>query len=228
MNLTQRAFILIAAASFVAIIHAVSIASAQYEYGTLRLNDLDSNSNKCSYDFSTKTFGSAGDGEFYYSGGNLLANNVGQQGLMDLGPVKFDPKTINISSSGFSLFGVAAKPFDVYLSKARASREDRYILFRIINVNPVTNGKLMDLEYYILETGRVIVKTNQAAGFSIYGPRLFSSKDKLLRIDNTLIGEYTIVYNDIAGSVTPPSQSKTLGKGKTIVFEGVYQPIPKS
>lgn len=226
MNLTQRAFILIAV-SVVFAVHSISIASAQYEYGILTLNDCNS-SNKCSYDFSTKTFGSVTEGEFYFSNGKLLANNVGQQGLMDLATSQLDPKRVDIPASGFSIFGVPIKSNEAYLSLARSGRENRYILFRINNIIPVSNGKLIGLEYYILETGRVIARTNEPGGFSIYGPRSFSSRGKWMQIDRALVGEYTIVYNDIPGFVTPFSQTKTLGKGKTIVFEGVYQPAPKS
>jgi hypothetical protein len=228
MNLTQRTFILTILAIALAIAFSTDKVSAQYEYGTLLLNDYNSSNNKCSYDFSTKTFGSVQDGEFYFLKGKLWANNIGQQGLMDLGSVQFDPRITNISSSGFSNFGVTARSRDVYLTKARAGKDDRYILFYIDYVNPIQNGQLMALEYYILETGRIIARTNELGGFNIYGPRLFSSKGKWLQVDRTLTGEYTIVYNDIPGFVTPPSQTKTLGKGKTIVFEGLYQPIQKT
>jgi len=228
MNQTQRAFILTMLAILIAIAYSADRASAQYEYGTLSLNDYNSSNNKCSYDFSTKTFGSVRDGEFYFAGGKLWANNIAQQGLMDLGSVQFDPKTTNISAGGFNRFGVAAKAGDVYLTKARTGKDDRYVLLYIDYLSPIQNGQLMALEYYILETGRIIARANELGGFSIYGPRLFSSRSKWLQVDRTLTGEYTIVYNDIPGFVTPPSQTKNLGKGETIVFEGLYQPIQKT
>jgi hypothetical protein len=229
MNLTQRVFILTTLALVLAINYSADRASA-YEYGTLLLNDYNSSNNKCSFDFSTKSYGSLSDGEFYFStGGKLFANNVGQQGLIDLGPIQFDPKTTNISSlGGFNRFGLAAKPGDVYLSQARAGRENRYILLRVNYLSPLPNGKLMGLEYYTLETGRIVARTNEAGGFSIYGPQLFSSKGKRLQLEHALTGEYTIVFNDIQGLVTPLSQTKPLGTDRTIVFEGIYQPIPKS
>jgi hypothetical protein len=223
MNLTPRVFILTTLAIVLAINYSADKASAQYEYGTLLLNDYNSSNNKCSFDFSTKSYGSVSDGEFYFTAGKLWANNVGQRGVIDLGPIQFDPKTTNISSSGFNRFGVVAKPGDVYLSQARAGRENRYILLRINYLSPISNGKLMGLEYYILETGRIIARTNETGGFSIYGPRSFSSKSKGLHLERALTGEYTIVFDDIPGLVTPLSQTKSLGTGKTIVFEGVYQ-----
>lgn len=201
---------------------------AQNEYDIIPLYRCDYNENNCSYHFSTKSYGSYSDGEFYFDHtGNLTANNVGQQGLIDLGvsgvSVQFDPKTIDIPSTGFYQF-VEAKQRHIYLTQARKGEDNRYILFRINSL--YIEGKAAYLEYYILETGTIIVRTNTEGRFRIQGPRIYNAEGKSWEKERTLTGDYTIIFESVSGYKTPSSQTKLLSRGGTIVFEADYEQNP--
>ena len=57
-----------------------------FQYDNILLYRADYDMKKCSYHFSTKTYGEVADGEFYFTtSGKLVANNVGQLGIKDLG-----------------------------------------------------------------------------------------------------------------------------------------------
>ncbi len=196
--------------------------SAQ-EYGSAFFYSPAHDQNQCSFDFSSKEYGTESDGEFYFTDGKFFANNLGQRGLIDLGAIQFDPADIEIPATGYDQFGVEPIPQHVYISLSRAGNDNRYILF---TVNYLTlEGNAVSLEYYTLDTGTIIVNTNMAAGFEIIGPRTFSGSGDYWKGERILAGEYTILYKDLPGFETPSSQTKILNPGGTIVFEGQYNPV---
>ena len=193
------------------------------EYGSAFFYSHAHDQNQCSFDFSSKEYGTVSDGEFYFTDGKFFANNLGQRGLIDLGAIQFDPAGIEIPPTGYDQFGVEPIPQHVYISLSRAGNDNRYILF---TVNYLTlEGNAVSLEYYILDTGTIIVNTNMAAGFEITGPRTFSGSGDYWKEEQIMTGEYTIRYNDLPGFETPSSQTKILNPGSPIVFEGQYNPV---
>ena len=194
------------------------------KYGKAYLHDPEHDIWKTSFHFSMGNNGNLADGDFYYSEGKFWANNRGQQGLVDLGKsVPFDPNRLNISRIKFYKQGVKAKHGHVYLSRARRGEDNRYILFRVIN--SAQKNKMIGVEYTVFETGSIVVQSNKQSSFSIRGPRRFSSEGKRRwEKDKVITGNYTIIFNYISGYQIPPSQTKRLERGGTIVFTGEYRP----
>lgn len=198
-----------------------------FQYDNILLYRTDYDMKKCSYHFSTKTYGEVADGEFYFTtSGKLVANNVGQLGIKDLGAsAPFHPGQIDVPPpSEFYRFGVEAKPRHVYLTPARRGEDNRYILFRINYLS--SEGKALGLEYYVFETGTIIVQANQRASFTIKGPRTYSGEGQRWEKERTLVGTYTIVFDPISAFKTPPSQTEALSPGATLAFSADYEPVP--
>ena len=100
-----------------------------------------------SFDFSTNTHGGLGTvsgGDFYYlpqicpvvlpclpsDTDKFWANNVGQQGLQDIGPVPLT-SIATIPSSGYTQSGVPAIVGDSYISLAEVGEPGFYIFFNV-------------------------------------------------------------------------------------------------
>ena len=87
------------------------------------------------YDFSTGTSGSVTHGDFYFLNqagvSRFWANNLGMQGLVDLGVTVGSLQNIDIPADGYNAFGVEAIIGLSYVSRAATSEPDHYILFRV-------------------------------------------------------------------------------------------------
>jgi hypothetical protein len=103
-----------------------------------------------SYDFATQEFGPSDQpetgGDLYYlsedcpvevcgtgSQNQFWANNTGQQGLQDIGPVPLQSIT-SIPGSGYEQFGVLAVLDDSYISLAESSEPGEYIFFQVTDI----------------------------------------------------------------------------------------------
>jgi hypothetical protein len=85
-----------------------------------------------SFDFSTNILGTYTGGDLYYSEGKFFANNVHQKGVTDLGNIgNADLATVNIPSSGYTIFGVDAAADHTYISIAQEGETGSYIAFRV-------------------------------------------------------------------------------------------------
>ncbi len=94
-----------------------------------------------SFDFSTNTLGRYTGGDLYNHEGEFWANNLNQQGVIDLGNIGDpDMTTVNLPTSGYTRFGVNAVSGHTYVSRAQQGELDSYIVFRVtdINANKVT------------------------------------------------------------------------------------------
>ncbi len=106
-------------------------------------------SNQQSFDFDTQSFGFLSGGDLYYLSqdcasclpadtNKFWANNIGQRGLQDIGPVPL----LSISSiplSGYNQQGVLAVVGDSYISLAQAGEEGNFIFF---DVTGMTNSSV--------------------------------------------------------------------------------------
>jgi len=92
--------------------------------------------NRDSFDFSTNMLGTLTGGDLYYSGGKFWANNINQRGVQDLGNIgNADLATVNITTSGYTRFGVNAVVGHTYLSKAQNEELGSYIVFRVTDIS---------------------------------------------------------------------------------------------
>jgi M6 family metalloprotease-like protein len=92
-----------------------------------------------SYDFSKQIRSEYSGGDFYYYAttlpGEFFANNVGQNGVQDLGDVgsvKLDE--VAIPSTGYTRFGVEAIEGHTYVSLAQDGEEGMYIVFKVVKL----------------------------------------------------------------------------------------------
>lgn len=97
--------------------------------------------NQQSFDFDTQTFGFLSGGDFYYLSQDcstcldadkdrFWANNLGQRGLQDIGPVAL--LSINsIPTSGYLQFGVPDVVGHSYISLAEVGETPNYIFFQV-------------------------------------------------------------------------------------------------
>ena len=78
----------------------------------------------------------------------------------------------------------------------------------------------------IIEEGSINVNTNIAqATFTISGPASYSGSGTTWSATGAPIGGYIIVYGDVPGYTTPPSESATLNDNGVINFSGQYTQI---
>ncbi len=101
-------------------------------------------SNQQSFDFDTQSFGFLGGGDLYYLSqdctvaqgclpadtNKFWANNIGQRGLQDIGPVPL-LSISSIPSSGYNQQGVLAVVGDSYISLAQTGEEGNFIFFEV-------------------------------------------------------------------------------------------------
>jgi hypothetical protein len=66
------------------------------------------------------------------------------------------------------------------------------------------------------------------ASWTITGPQTHTGSGTTAQYTNTVVGNYTIIWNSVAGYTTPPTQSFILSTstGGVILFSGAYNPIP--
>lgn len=89
-----------------------------------------------SFDFSTNTLGNFTGGDLYYYQGEFWANNLNQQGVIDLGNIGDpDMTTVNLPTSGYTRFGVSAVSGHTYVSKAQQGELDSYMVFRVTDIS---------------------------------------------------------------------------------------------
>ncbi len=89
-----------------------------------------------SFDFSTNTLGRYTGGDLYNHEGEFWANNLNQQGVIDLGNIGDpDMTTVNLPTSGYTRFGVNAVSGHTYVSRAQQGELDSYIVFRVTDIN---------------------------------------------------------------------------------------------
>jgi hypothetical protein len=97
--------------------------------------------NQESFDFDTQTSGSLIGGDLYYLSqdcgvcnaadtNKFWANNFGQQGLQDIGPVSL-LSISSIPAAGYDIFGVSAVVGDSYISLAGQGESGNYIFFQV-------------------------------------------------------------------------------------------------
>jgi hypothetical protein len=92
--------------------------------------------NRDSFDFSTNTLGTLTGGDLYYYKGKFWANNFNQRGVKDLGNIgNVDLATINISTTGYTRFGVNAVAGHTYISKAQKGEIGSYVVFRVTDIS---------------------------------------------------------------------------------------------
>lgn len=76
-------------------------------------------------------------------------------------------------------------------------------------------------------TGTISVSTNlSSASFTITGPATYPGSGLSFTRNDAAPGTYTITYSAVLGYATPPSETKVLTAGGTIVFTGTYTPLP--
>jgi hypothetical protein len=83
------------------------------------------------YDFSTRTYTGVSAGDFYYSGGNLWANNPGQRGIVNVGRCASVDEVTSMPSSGYSRHGVRSLSGNCYVSLSHNDERD-HIVFRVV------------------------------------------------------------------------------------------------
>jgi hypothetical protein len=82
---------------------------------------------------------------------------------------------------------------------------------------------------YIANTGSINVTTNIAqAAFTISGPVSYSGSGTDWSVPDAMVGTYTITFDDVAGYITPDSETLTLQKDGNITFDGQYDPENKN
>jgi len=91
------------------------------------------------YDFSERTSGFANHGDFYFSSlsglGRFWANNVGMNGLVDVGVTTVNLEDVTVPASGYYRSGVEAILNHTYVSLAQDGEADYYIIFRVTAVS---------------------------------------------------------------------------------------------
>lgn len=86
-------------------------------------------------DFTTGECGSpsfAGSDFYYGNDGSFYANNLGQQGVVDLGGIPGSLRKIVIPGVGYTTNGVPAVLNHVYVAMASTSEPGHYIVFRVV------------------------------------------------------------------------------------------------
>ncbi len=102
---------------------------------------------------------------------------------------------------------------------------DGYIAPEQQTATLIKDGEIDFVGIYVeIPTGTINVTTNlDAATFDITGPANYSGSGRKWTKTRAPLGEYTIVYNDVSGYVTPESQTEILNKGEVINFTGTYR-----
>jgi hypothetical protein len=95
--------------------------------------------NQESYNFATQTAGALSGGDFYFYSQEFWANNVGQQGVQDLGAVPL-LSIASIPTAGYTQFGVPAVVGHSYVAIANTGEPGDYIFFQVtaLTANSVT------------------------------------------------------------------------------------------
>ncbi|MCP4216138.1 MAG: hypothetical protein GY765_15925, partial [bacterium] len=132
--------------------------TVDYLYLDMALSLVDGDS----YDFSLKKKGKYSGGDFYFSGGKFLANNVGQRGVIDLGNLgRTTLKNVTIPSRGYTRFGVVAITGNTYVVQAGQDEEGNFIVLKVLEVD---NEKI-SIEYLYVEVA-VTLENGQSYDFS--------------------------------------------------------------
>ena len=125
--------------------HFVEIHRAFANHGMLQavLENLDS------YDVSANQLGWLGGGDFYVAASSLLANNVGQRGLIDLGDAgDLELATLDIPANGYTRMGAAAVTGNTYVSLAQQGEEGNVIALRVLDVDAATGAVTVEYDYH--------------------------------------------------------------------------------
>jgi Zn-dependent metalloprotease len=89
-----------------------------------------------SFDFSANMVGNFTGGDLYYYDGKFWANNVNQQGVIDLGNIgDVDLSEVDIPNSGYTRFGVNAVAGHTYMSHAQKGEPGGNIAFRVAAIS---------------------------------------------------------------------------------------------
>jgi len=110
--------------------------------GSVTLTDLAPYQVGEAYNFATQTPGTGNFGDFYFlnqGSPDFWANNVGQQGLQDLGAVPL-LSIASIPTAGYTQFGVPAVVGHSYVAIANTGEPGDYIFFQVtaLTANSVT------------------------------------------------------------------------------------------
>ena len=81
------------------------------------------------YDFSAGTYQSFTGGDFYFGNNKFFANNVGQRGLISVGPCTSVDSVNSIPTTGYTIFGVPAVAGNCYVALTH-NDERNHIVFR--------------------------------------------------------------------------------------------------
>jgi hypothetical protein len=101
------------------------------------------------FDASEDTTGLSNHGDFYFIGATdpprFWANNLGMQGLVDLGVVEGDLLDVPIPSAGYEIYGIDAVLDHVYVSPANSEDhpDDHFVVFRVTTLD----GMVATLDY---------------------------------------------------------------------------------
>jgi len=140
--------------------------------------------------------------------------------------------TTNLDAATFSIIGPASySGSDKAWAKTEAPLGEYTITYDdvagYVTPEPQTETLIKDGVINFIgtyrSTGTIEVTTNlDAATFQLSGPAEYSGSGKSWTQERAVVGKYTATYGDVAGYITPPSQTATLVLGGKINFAGVY------
>ncbi len=81
------------------------------------------------YDFSAGSYQTFTGGDFYFANKKFLANNVGQRGVISVGPCTSVDSVNSIPTTGYTIFGVPAVAGNCYVALTH-NDERNHIVFR--------------------------------------------------------------------------------------------------
>lgn len=100
------------------------------------------------YDFSTQTYTGLTGGDFYFYQGAFWANNVGQRGVVNVGPCSSVDSVTTMPITGYSQFNVAATVGNCYVALTHYDERD-YIVLHVDSLS----GSTISLTWKLVSTG---------------------------------------------------------------------------
>lgn len=124
------------------------------------------------------------------------------------------PYTINVSVDIKSIFGI-------YITNSARTFNGAVT----VSINGTTDSVVIPVRLDILiEQGTINVTTNLTeATFIINGPQPYSGSGTSWTVADAPAGTYIIIYGEVAGYITPPSETQILQADGTISFNGAYE-----
>ncbi len=114
---------------------AIDQISAGLTGGTITLTSASNTSG--GYDFYGGTYQGLTGGDFYFSSGDLLANNYNQRGVVDVGACASTSNITTVPSTGYTRFGVAATVGHCYVTHLQDDNRD-VVVVRVSALNSTT------------------------------------------------------------------------------------------